>query len=144
MQFISQNANFQELISEKLKGQHFMKHNHFVLSDIQEGKGISQLLIEQIHLQQDGILHGGVISTLCDVTMGFAAFSLVEKGVKVVTSNLSVNFLKPNQPSIFRVEGSVVKPGRNLFFCEAIGLNYQDDQWVETVRASSTMSLIKK
>ena len=144
MSFQTKNPNFQQLISNKLEGQFFMKHNRFELTKVEEGRIVSELQINQIHLQQDGILHGGAISTLCDVAMGFAAFSLVEEDVKVVTSNLTVNFLKPNQASVFRVEAWVVKPGKHLFFCEARGTNLQDNVWVETVRASSSMALVRE
>ena len=73
------NPNFKQDIEEKLKRQHFMKLMDFRLTKIEEGVIEGELDIQEIHKQQKGFVHGGVIATMADIVAGFAAVSLVER-----------------------------------------------------------------
>lgn len=117
MEFKAVNPRFRENIKEKLKGQHFMHLVGFDLTDIALGMVTGEMPIEQQHLQQFGFVHGGVTSTLMDITMGFAAYSLVPEGSGVVTANLSVDYHYPGIGESLLAIGKVEKPGGKMFFC---------------------------
>lgn len=64
------------------------------------------------HYWQDngrGELHGGVISSMLDNTMGIHAIGLTEKSVS--TAEMSVNYLKPGKGDSFIVESEVLQLG---------------------------------
>jgi uncharacterized protein (TIGR00369 family) len=47
------------------------------------------------HLRTAGIAHGGIIATLMDTALGFAAASRAPEGLDVVTAQINVNFVRP-------------------------------------------------
>ncbi len=125
--FEPKNPDFKNLIHEKFKRQFFMQHNDMILTDIEPGYVNAEVVLSQIHNQQDGITHGGVTATLADVAMGFAAFSLVEKGKGMVTSKLDIAYLNPSTNGKLIAKGKVIRAGNRLYYCEADIINYRND-----------------
>jgi uncharacterized protein (TIGR00369 family) len=68
--------------------------------------------------QQDGFLHAGIVTTLMDSACGYAAYSLMPAGSRVLTVEFKVNLLSPARGDGFRAEGHVIKAGRTLTVCE--------------------------
>jgi acyl-coenzyme A thioesterase 13 len=72
--------------------------------------------VEQIHLNLNSTLHGGVIATLVDVC-GSAAIALVNDGNVGVSSDISVSYLNPAKVgSLLEIIPKCDKKGRNLAF----------------------------
>jgi len=113
------NPDFKDLMLDKLSRQAFMKHNGFGLTKIELGYVESYNVFEPWLQQQDGILHGGVISTIQDIVMGFAAFTTCEKDDRVVTSELSISYLNPGRGNHILARGWVTKAGKRLCYCES-------------------------
>jgi uncharacterized protein (TIGR00369 family) len=59
-----------------------------------------------------GAVHGGVYATMLDVAGWFAAASKHETGTLLVTSQLSVNFLRPVVKSSLKAVGRVIHAGK--------------------------------
>ena len=77
------------------------------------GRSQVRLVVAERHLRDGGIAHGGVLSTLLDAAIGFAARSLVTAGPDLVTVQLSVNFLRTTVPGdVLTVSAEVQHPGR--------------------------------
>lgn len=114
----SRNPNFKDLITDKLTRQHFMKLMGFDLTKIEAGYIEGEAILDQKLQQQDGLVHGGVTSTVADIVTGFAAFSLVDKDDRVVTSNLNVCYYAPGKGEKIFARGWVTKPGARLHYCE--------------------------
>lgn len=144
MKFEARNPKFKETILEKLKGQHFMHHIGFNLSNIELGRITGEMALEQKHLQQFNFVHGGVTATLMDITMGFAAYSLLPEGFGVVTANLSIDFLNPGMGERIVAIGEVEKSGEKLIFCKARIFTYKDGIETQIASARSVMAVIKK
>ena len=70
--------------------------------------------------QQDGFIHAGVIATAMDSACGYAAYSLVPPGVRVLTSEYKINLLRPASGSEFVARGVVIKPGRTLTVSQSV------------------------
>jgi uncharacterized protein (TIGR00369 family) len=119
LEFIPKNPNFEETIRRKLAKQHFMHHLGFRIDEIMAGKVTGYLEIEDIHLQQNDFIHGGVTSTVADLVMGFAAYSLVSEDQGTVTADLKIAYLRPGFKGKLRAVGYVIKQGHLLYFCEA-------------------------
>ncbi len=115
--FRPQNPHFAALVRQKLEGQYFMRSVGIELETVMPGYVTAVLPMEQRHLQQDGNAHGGVIMTLLDVAMGFAAFTLVAPHQHVVSGQMDIHFMRPGRGRKLWAEGVVQKSGKRLHFC---------------------------
>jgi len=127
-----------------LEKQMFMKLVGMQLSSISEGNVEVQLEIGDEHQQQNGLIHGGVITTAADVAMGFAAMSLVGEDDLVVTGEIKVSFLNPGTGNRLVSEGVVLKPGRRVNFCEAQIYSISGSEKTLIAKASSSMITISE
>lgn len=114
--FISKDPDFKAKIRQRLSGQHFMHLMGFDLVEIEAGKIVGEMPIEQKHLQQYGFVHGGVTATILDITMGFAAYTLMPIDKGCVTANISVDYLHPGDGDKIIAIGEVEKPGGKMVF----------------------------
>ena len=142
MSDVTTKNNFKDRIERFLKRQHFMKHIGFDLNVIEEGRTEGWLEIDQIHHQQTGIVHGGVISTLADITAGFAAYTMVPDDHHVVTGELKVSYLNPGIGDKLHVIGYVIKSGRKVNFCESEVWCINGDDKKLIAKASASMITI--
>lgn len=136
------NPDFKADIEEKLQRQFFMKLMNLKLTEINEGEMYAELDVEQIHKQQKGFVHGGVIATMADVVAGFAAVSLVPKGHHVVTAEIKVSYLHPGMGKRLYARGWVIRQGRHLNFCESEIYEKINDEKRVVAKSSSTMATI--
>lgn len=67
--------------------------------------------------QQDGFVHGGVLAYLADTAMAFAGGGTL--GLRVVTSEFKLNFVRPAIGERLIARGSVVHAGRSQIVCRA-------------------------
>jgi uncharacterized protein (TIGR00369 family) len=91
------------------------------------GAEISLVRAGEVHLrtpfddrftQQDGFLHAGIVTTLMDSACGYAAYSFMPVGSRVLSVEFKVNLLSPARGERFRAEGRVIKAGRTITVCE--------------------------
>jgi uncharacterized protein (TIGR00369 family) len=82
-----------------------------------------QVIIEwpfSSHLtQQHGFLHAGVVAAVADSACGYAALTLMPRGVAVLSVEFKVNLMKPAAGEHFRAVGRVIRAGRTLSVCGA-------------------------
>ena len=79
----------------------------------------AKLKIKREHLNCGGIVHGGVITTLCDVALAGAVDKSLKKEEYCVTVQLNVQFMEPAHlgETIFGYS-KLVRRGRTLAFVE--------------------------
>jgi uncharacterized protein (TIGR00369 family) len=65
--------------------------------------------------QQNGYLHGGVLSYAADNALTFAAGTVL--GMAVLTEGFTIDFLRPAQGRILRAHATVVHSGRRRAVC---------------------------
>jgi uncharacterized protein (TIGR00369 family) len=63
-------------------------------------------------------VHGGVLATMADISMGFAAFTLVSETQAVVTVDLKINYINPGIGQTLKAKAQVYKTGSKLIFCK--------------------------
>ena len=90
-----------------------------VLRDVEPGKVVLDLPFNDAFTQQHGFMHAGIITTALDTACGYAAFSLMSDDAAVLSIEFKTNLLHPAQGERFEIVGEVIKPGRNISFCEA-------------------------
>ncbi len=70
------------------------------IEPVEWGGGRSELalVVDERHLRNMPILHGGVLATLLDSALGVAASSVAPADRLTVTAQLNVNFIRPAFP----------------------------------------------
>lgn len=101
---------------------HFYDDNPFTqelgakVVSINKGRVTVKLQIEHKHTNIYQIAHGGVIMSLCDMTMGAACLSLEKK---VVTIDFNINIMHSIDEEDFAiVKGYVIHNGRSTIIAE--------------------------
>ena len=97
----------------------FPYHMHMRLVSIDWDQAMVELETSNCHLQPYGIVHGGVLATLIDTATFWAAFARLPEDVGLVNVDLKLNYLKPVQTGILRVEGYCLRPGKTISYAEA-------------------------
>lgn len=138
----SLNPQYREYVLIKVSRNRFMQQLGFTLTEIGEGRVKGELQITEMHEQQNGFVHGGVISSLCDMACGFAAYSMVPEGVQVFTVELKVSYLRPGVGERIIAHGWVLKPGKRFHFCESELYVVRDGKEILIAKASSTMGVV--
>ena len=113
------NPNYRSRIEKFFERQYFMQLVGFKLTLIEEGTTEGWLELKQEHLQQAGMVHGGVTASLADVVAGFAAYTAVPEACHVVTGELKISYFNPGIGQKLHAIGTVVKQGKKINFCEA-------------------------
>ena len=86
--------------------------------DATDGEATLEIDVAEQHLNAAGTVHGGLLATLVDATMGAAIRSTVDDEVPA-TSQLTLTYLRPGAPGRLVVTARVRKRGENLTVCEA-------------------------
>ena len=89
--------------------------------------------------QQDGFLHAGAVTALVDTACGYAAYTLMPVGSRVLAVEFKVNFLRPAAGEVFLARGQVLKPGRTLTVCAGQVFAGPDDSARQVVAMQATM-----
>lgn len=90
------------------------------LKTVQRKRGYCKvkLDIKSQHLNKGGIVHGGVLATLCDVALSSAVATLMEKSQWCVTVQLQIQYMNPAFQEPIYGYGKVIRKGKTLAFVE--------------------------
>lgn len=83
------------------------------------GRAIARADANATHHNPHGFVHGAVVFTLIDTSMGAAVMSMLPEGQRCSTIELQVRFLRPIVGDALAAETTVVKPGRRVFHLES-------------------------
>jgi uncharacterized protein (TIGR00369 family) len=84
--------------------------------------------------QQDGFMHAGIVTTILDSACGYAAYSLMPAGTRVLSVEFKVNLLAPAMGKMITARAEVKRPGRTLTVCTADA--FADDKLCATMLAT--------
>jgi uncharacterized protein (TIGR00369 family) len=104
-----------------------------------DGEATLEVVVDDRHLNPAGTVHGGMLATLVDTTMGSAIRSAVGDETPA-TSQLSLTYLRPGKPGRLVVTATVRKRGDNLTVCEAD----VEQEGKSLVHALATFALVAK
>lgn len=76
--------------------------------------------------QGRGVIQGGIVSAMLDFAAAYLGLINVEDDKAVVTTNLSVNYLRPAFPGKYFVEANLDKTGSKMVYASA--KIYQENQ----------------
>src|SRR5215204_5026308 len=114
MIFEASNPTFAEEVRKSFAEQSIMNLIDAELAVVQPGVVEISLPYRRELTQQDGYLHAGIITTIADSAAGYAAFSLMPAGSRVLSVEFKVNLLRPASGEQFLARAEVIKPGKTL------------------------------
>jgi uncharacterized protein (TIGR00369 family) len=93
----------------------------FSIEEVAEGRVVFTCTPDESVYNPIGVVHGGLVSTLCDTVIGCAVHSILEAGVGYTSIDLTVNYVRPVHANgtTLRATGTVIKAGRRVSFARA-------------------------
>ena len=122
----------------------FVRALGMAFASAQRGECVSTLAVRPDHLQQTGVVHAGVLTTMADHTAGAAAQTLAPEGMFVATVELKISLLRPPKGERLVCRGRVLKPGRQLSFVEAEVHCVEGGKEHLVAKVSATMTMISQ
>ena len=95
----------------------FSKHIGAKVEEVEPGRSVISIDVEDIHLNGAGTLHGGVYASLIDNAMGLSVLALV--GVRTATIEMNVHFLGAVSEGRITCQSRVVHRTRRTATAEA-------------------------
>jgi uncharacterized protein (TIGR00369 family) len=132
-------TDLQELAHQALKLQPFSVLIGTELAEFTEGKATLVVPIAENLKQQNGYVHGGVISYAADNALTFAGGTVL--GVSVLTSEYKINYLTPAVGEKLIARASVIHAGKRQAVCRCDVYAVQDGQ--ETLCAAAQGTIVK-
>jgi uncharacterized protein (TIGR00369 family) len=88
-----------------------------------------------------GVVHGGVLATLIDSTMGSMINRSLPSDQYAVTTELKVNYIRPGKGEQLRSEASILHRGQTLVVCQGSVFDERDRL---LAHATGTFMLLKR
>ncbi|MDQ3638325.1 MAG: PaaI family thioesterase [Actinomycetota bacterium] len=95
----------------------FSRHIGAKVEEVEPGRSVISIAVEEIHLNGAGTLHGGVYASLIDNAMGLSVLALV--GVRTATIEMNVHFLGAVSEGRIICQSQVVHRTRRTATAEA-------------------------
>lgn len=98
------------------------------LKEVELKEGISriELPVKEKLFQRRGTVHGGVIASMIDASIGAAIRSLLSENQSAVTVEMKLNYIRPGVGRLLIGKGKVTNFGKKLAIGEAKILNDDD------------------
>lgn len=92
----------------------FIRHLGIEFGPIGEGKAEIYLDVQSFHLNSGRVVHGGVLSSIADTVAGAAAFSILQPGYRVVTTDMHLTCLRNVGEGRITATAKLVHQGRRF------------------------------
>ena len=93
--------------------------------------------------QQDGFFHAGATAAIADTAAGYAAYTLMEPGARVLTVEFKIALMRPAAGDLLRAEATVIRAGRSVTTVEATARVRRDGAWHDCARFLGTMMSVR-
>jgi uncharacterized protein (TIGR00369 family) len=113
------NDNYQERIQAGFASANFVNDVGIRLLECGPGWCETELSVRDRHLQQNGVVHAGVLGTMADHTAGAAATTLTSAEDVVLTLEFKLNLLRPAVGDLLFCRAEVIKPGSTFTVAES-------------------------
>ncbi|MCI0856483.1 MAG: PaaI family thioesterase [Chloroflexi bacterium] len=104
------------------------------------GRSRMRMEVDPVWHNPNGVLHGGVIYTMVDYSMGSAVQPDLPEGEYCATIEAKINYLSAVREGTLTVDTEVVKQGRNIAFTES---KVTDEQGKLVATGSGTIFIIR-
>jgi len=112
------SGDFRERITASFANQGAMALIGAELTRIQQGTVEIELPFSPELTQQHGFLHAGIIAAALDSACTYAAYTMIDPDVSILTIEFKVNLLSPGKGDRFLFRGEITKPGSNIIVAD--------------------------
>ena len=104
-------------------------HKFMGLKFVNAGEGYAELKlpVKKEIMNSNGVVHGGMYYTLCDLVASAALEATREEGHFYVTNDINVSVLLSANTGVLTAKGEVLKSGKRMAFVEARVYNDKDE-----------------
>jgi len=134
---------FSKAIEQGFRHAPFVAHLGIELEALGPGWCEARLDVQPWHMQQTGVVHAGVVSTLADHCAGAAATTQLAPGEFVVTAEYKINLLRGARGERLHCRAEVLKPGQTLAVVEAQVFAERAGQRELVAKLNATMAVIR-
>ena len=106
-------------VQDSFDKQGFLKLIGARLEHVEKGSVVLSCAKREDLLQQQGLIHAGVVTTIGDVACGYTALTMMPEGYEVLSVEFKVNMLRPPLAERMVATGYVIKAGRKLIITES-------------------------
>lgn len=142
--FQIQDPDYEARVRRTFAGQMALATLGVTLTRIEPGTLELQMSYDVKFSQQNGFLHGGIVSAGLDTACGLASYTLMPAQADILTVEFKINLLAPAKGQTFRFVGSVVKPGRTLVIAEGRAFASDDGREKLVATMSATMMTMRR
>lgn len=140
--FQVQDPDYEARVRNTFAGQPALTTLGITLAKVAPGTLELRMPYDAKFSQQNGFLHGGVVSAGLDTACGLASYTLMPATADILTVEFKINLLAPAKGQTFRFVGNVVKPGRTLVVAEGHAFASDDGREKLIATMSATMMTI--
>ncbi len=126
-------------IEERIRASEFHRWAGMKLVSLGEGRAVVALELKPHHLNPQGLVHGGMISTLADTAAGLAVRSGLRAGLTHRTAQMNVHFLGKAETGTIIAYGRAVHVGNRMGYGEA---DLVDQDGRSIARATATFIVL--
>lgn len=134
--------NVKKRITDSFNKQAFMNTIGAELISIESGVVKIACKYDRKITQQHGYIHAGAITTLADTACGYAALTMMEEGMNVLSVEFKTTLMRPAKCEKIIATARVIKAGRRLTFTEAVVTDEKEE--IELAKMSATMICVGK
>lgn len=113
------NEHIYNRVAESFRKQSFLTLIGAKLEHVEKGNVVVSCTKRDDLLQQQGLLHGGVVTTLADISCGYAALSAMPDDYEVLTVEMKINLMRAVTSDKIIADAHVIKAGRTLSVVES-------------------------
>ncbi len=96
------------------------RHFGFSLQSVQRGKAEVAMPLKRFFQQEEGVVHGGVLTTLADTAAAYTIYPFLDDDHAMTSIEFKMNFLRPVSIDAGSVtaKASLVRQGKTIALCE--------------------------
>jgi uncharacterized protein (TIGR00369 family) len=136
------NPNFEAVVRESFGRQTAMTTIGARMTKVAPGAVVIEVPYSADLTQQNGFMHGGIMTAIADSACGYAAYTLMPEGADVLAVEFKINLLAPAAGERFAAHGRVLRPGRTITVCAADVFAHDGES--EKLIASMLATLIRR
>jgi len=137
------HSKWKEYVEYKIARNKFHTFLGLEFVNIEPGLIEAELNFNKNLEQQNGYLHGGVTSAICDMVSGFASYTMVEPDQQVFTVECKVSYYNPGIADKFYAKGWVEKAGKRFHFSASEVYYLKDGQKTIVAKSTTTMAVLE-
>jgi uncharacterized protein (TIGR00369 family) len=137
------NPSFEQVVRDSFAAQQHMANIGARLTRVTLGEIEIRVPFRRELTQQHGFLHAGVVTSALDSACGYAALSLAEEGVGVLTVEFKTNLLAPAKGQELIARSCVLRAGRTITVCQAEATMLADDAEISVAIMLATIVTIR-